>query len=244
MYEPGKIMKCGGGSTPPVATTVTVDLNNADPNNPPAWLFAGNMNVARQDHNLVTLPDGRILAVGGTGENGSVYAAEMYDPASATWTVMASSFPEISRGYHSTAVLLPDGRVVVAGGDDEPTAQIYKPPYITANVPRPIILSAPSTMQYGQQYTVMYNPNGGAKVTNVCLIRLGSVTHGFDQDQRRVPLTIETYLGTEAEPGLVVSAPANGNIAPPGHYMLFIQYEYGRNKFAPCTMAAYVKVGP
>jgi len=90
-------------------------------------------------------------------------------------------------------------------------------------------------MQYGQNYTINYTPTSIA-ITKVCLIRLGSVTHGFDQDQRYVPLTI-----TDAPKGTVaVVAPANANIAPPGYYMLFILEAAGR----PCELAAYVRVGP
>ena len=143
--------------------------------------------------------------------------------------------------YHSTAMLLPDGRVVSAGANDNPTAQIFKPPYITSEAPRPIITFANLYMQYGQTYTVQYNQNGGPVVTKACLIRLASVTHGFDHDQRRVPLS----LSNETPPGTIeFIAPADGNIAPPGVYMLFILNEYAVNKFAPCELAKYVLVGP
>src|SRR5688572_19960885 len=101
-------------------------------------------------------------------------------------------------------------------------------------------------MQYGQSYTVSYT-NAGWEATppTACLIRLGAVTHGFDQDQRRVPLNAAS--AEMLDPGvhaLAIDTPANPNVAPPGYYMLFLLNEYARNQFAPCTMAAYVRVGP
>jgi hypothetical protein len=142
--------------------------------------------------------------------------------------------------YHSTAMLLPDGRVVSAGGNNTPTAQIFKPPYLTSGAPRPTIVTAPAYVQYGQQFSVTYN---GPSIDKVALIRLAAVTHGFDQDQRYVPLEFEDD-NSQVLPAILARAPANGNIAPPGFYMLFILNEYTRNQYAPCTMAAYVQVGP
>ncbi|MCH9058219.1 MAG: DUF1929 domain-containing protein [Planctomycetes bacterium] len=240
MYEPGKIMRCGGQSTA-VATTWVVDLNN---NPDVGWLNASPMNKPRRNHNLVVLPDGKVLAVGGnTDDNqiGPVFEAEIFDPASGKWTIQPSSHGGHHRKYHSTAMLLPDGRVVLAGGDTKKTAQIFKPPYITSEADRPIITSVLPYWQYGQTYTVQYNQNGGPVVTKACLIRLASVTHGFDQDQRRVPLVLPDGAGPAT---FDVTAPADGNIAPPGYYMLFILNEYAANQFAPCEMAAYVQIGP
>ena len=101
-------------------------------------------------------------------------------------------------------------------------------------------------MHYGQQSTITYNANGGPPVSSVCLIRLAAVTHGFDQDQRRVPLVIDPLSIAPNPPpySFTVTAPLNGNIAPPGYYMLFILNQYAKNRFAPCTMAKYVQVGP
>lgn len=251
MYEPGKIMRCGGNEDRPaplydqaVDTTWVVDLNNDGG----GWLIADNMHKNRANHNLVILPDGKVLALGGNTNHlaqgvpiGPVFEAEIFDPASGTWSLQPASDPGHPRMYHSTAMLLPDGRVVLAGADFNPTAQIFKPPYITSGAPRPIITSAPLYMQYGQNYAVQYDPNGGPVVTKACLIRLGAVTHGFDQDQRRVPLV----LTSDTPPGAVAfTAPADGNIAPPGMYMLFLLNEYAANQFAPCEMAAYVMIGP
>jgi len=247
MYEPGKIMRCGGDN-PGVATTWTMDISTSAI--PLTWLVAGDMNKARRNHNLVVLPDGKVLAVGGN-VNGNAYhpqdnpdpqpvfEAELFDPATGEWTLQPPSSPAWPRWYHSTAMLLPDGRVVSAGGNQSRTGQIFNPPYITSGAPRPTITGAPAYMQYGQQYVITFNRNGGPQATKACLIRLAAVTHGFDQEQRRVPLTVSGNVINQ----MTVTAPLNGNIAPPGFYMLFILNEYATSKFAPCDMAWYVQVG-
>jgi hypothetical protein len=253
MYAPGKIMKCGGeGTTGIIGSTWVVDLNNLDVDNPPAWLAASDLKIPRKNHNLVLLPDGKVLMVGGNNGSGfgggPVLAAEMFDPSSGMWAEDASLATGFARPYHSTAVLLADGRVVAAGGltPAHASAQIYKPPYITSGAPRPQLVGGPETMSYGEVYDFQYFKNGGEKVTHACLIRLASVTHGFDHDQRRVPITVHIN-GDEILPDLYedqLTAPANANIAPPGYYMLFVMYEYASNQFAPCELAKYVRVGP
>src|SRR6185437_4715320 len=76
---------------------------------------------ARRQHNGVVLPDGKIFIVGGSSAAGfdtstsPVAPTEMWDPATGQFTVMASI--AVYRGYHSTALLLPDGRVLSAGGN-------------------------------------------------------------------------------------------------------------------------------
>lgn len=223
-------------------TTWVIDAN-ADAARP-KWLNAGKMNRARRNHNLVILADGQVLAVGGnTNDNytGPVFDAEIFNPAAGAWKLQPPSDPNHHRMYHSTAVLLQDGRVALAGGNNFPTVQIFRPPYITDGAPRTIITQAPTYMQYGQQYVAQYLFTGASEVAKACLIRLASTTHGFDQDQRYLP--VKTYLGNPA--GLVgFEAPANANIAPPGYYMLFLLTEYASNRFAPSEQAAYVRIGP
>ena len=91
--------------------------------------------VARRQFNLTLLPDVKVLASGGSGGFGfdnstyPIYPAEMWDPATGNWTTMASI--SVYRGYHSTALLLPDGRVLSAGGEiTGASAEIFSPPYL------------------------------------------------------------------------------------------------------------------
>ena len=174
--------------------------------------------------NLTPLPDGTVLATGGgtTTDGGNlndgVLPAEDWNPATGQWTTWASM--AVPRLYHSIAMLMPDGRVFVAGTGDltgvpnELNAQIFSPPYLFKG-PRPTITSSPSVVQYGSNFQV--STPDAASITSVSLIRPAAVTHSFDQSARRVSLPFTVSNGT-----LNVQAPANGGDAPPGPYMLFI----------------------
>jgi galactose oxidase len=123
------------------------------------------------------------------------------------------------RGYHSTAVLLPDGRVISAGSDSkqplENTYEIYSPPYLF-NGARPTITAAPASITYGQQFTIT-TPDA-ATIGRVALLRPGATTHANHMDDH-------SYLNltwTAGSGSLTVTAPASANTAPPAYYMLVI----------------------
>ena len=138
MYDNGNVLLMGGSTCPPypvsscttlpTATAEVIDLTSSTP----AWKYTGSMAYARRLHTATLLPDGKVLVTGGsqgsedpnsTSKN-PAYAAEMWDPATGTWSTMASN--TVLRAYHSIALLLPDGRVLSAGGEVVgPTAEIY-----------------------------------------------------------------------------------------------------------------------
>jgi hypothetical protein len=213
MYDDGKVLVAGGGD-PPTNTAEVIDLNVANP----SWRFVGTMRNARRQFDLTLLPDGNVLATGGSSGSGfdnstaPVFAAEIWNPATEQWTIMASNTKY--HGYHSNALLLPDGRVLTTGGDDQPNAEIFSPSYLFKGA-RPTITSAPASVGYGRSFFVQ-TPNA-ASIAKVTWIRLPSVTHAFDMNQRFNRLTFSQATG-----GLNVTAPANANLCPPGHYMLFI----------------------
>ncbi|TMI03992.1 MAG: DUF1929 domain-containing protein, partial [Betaproteobacteria bacterium] len=136
----------------------------------------------------------------------------MWDPATESWTTMASA--QAVRLYHSAALLLPDGRVLTTGGDDITQVELYSPPYLFAGA-RPTITSAPAVVSFGQSYFV--ETPDAANIAKVRWIRLGSVTHAFNMNQR-----INSLSFSQAPGGLNVVSPSNPNLAPPGHYLLFI----------------------
>jgi len=215
MYEPGKILLVGG-SDPPTNTAEVIDLNATTP----TWRAVGSMSAARRSLNAVMLPDGKVLAVGGTRgagfNNGSpgmpVLTAEMWDPATEAWSVMAAG--TVPRLYHSTAVLLPDARVLVAGGNDFTQTEIYSPPYLFAGT-RPSISSAPASVGRGQSFFVGTPDATG--INGVSWVALPSVTHTNNMRQG----FFRTSSITQAAGGITIVAPNNATV-PAGHYMVFL----------------------
>ena len=227
MYDDGKVMVTGGSPcdfydtscvTYPTATAEIMDLNSPTP----TWSYTGSMVTGgRKLFNATLLPDGKVLVTGGTRgtedpnsyPSNPAYESEMWDPATGTWATMASL--TTIRSYHSIAVLLPDGRVLSAGGEfGRTSAEIYSPPYLFNGL-RPTITSAPTTVAYGQQFFV--GTPDATSISKVTLIALSAVTHGFNMGQR-----ISRPLFSQTTGGLNVTAPSNPNAMPPGYYMLFI----------------------
>jgi hypothetical protein len=238
MYRAGKVMATGGGTgfvDPIQRVTAVIDLNQATP----TWRQTSPMAYPRVQHNLVLLPDGKVLAIGGstvmslTSTTGTL-PAEMWDPATETWTTMAAM--NNLRLYHSVALLLPDGRVLAAGGGrispakDYLTAEIYSPPYLFKGA-RPTITSAPGTVAYDA--TIPIETPDQAGIASVSFIRLPSVTHTHNMSSRFLDLTFTHRVG-----GLDVRSPASPNVAPPGYYMLFVVNSNG----VP-SVAAIMKLG-
>lgn len=226
-YEPGKIM-IAGGDLDPTNTAEVIDLST-----PLEWKFIAdaypgattpNMAFDRRHLNSTMLPDGTVLVTGGSTADGftdvgPVFAAEMWNPDTGNWTTWASM--QIRRHYHGTALLLPDGRVLSMGGgdgggvQDQTSFEIFSPPYLFGG-PRPQITGAPGITSYGRSFFVQ-TPDP-ANIREVALVRLGSVTHAFDQNQAFITLGPPTQVAG----GINVTAPAGPTLAPPGHYMMFL----------------------
>jgi hypothetical protein len=230
VYDIGKTLVAGGG--PSSSDARVIDFNGATPQ----VSATAPMAFGRRQHNLTLLADGSVLATGGnsTGAglvdmNGGVYNAERWNPATGQWTTLAAQ--AVTRQYHSTALLLPDGRVLSSGGGICGTcdqvgylaknAEIFTPPYLFKKdgsgelAPRPEITDAPGTVSHGTTFQIT-TPNA-ASIAKVGLIRLGSQTHSVEMEQRYLPLGFSAGAGT-----LTASVPANVHTAVPGVYMLVI----------------------
>jgi hypothetical protein len=224
-----KVMILGGGDilsgrVPRVTeTTELIDLSVPKP----VWVWGPAMAKPSIQLNATILPDGKVLVSGGSEQDedaaSAVKEAQLYDPESNSFA--SASWMEFPRLYHSTALLLPDAKVAVFGGNPQrkvyqPEIEIYSPPYLfkadRRPAKRPAITSVPTAaIGYGTSFQVR-TPDA-ANIKSIVLIRTGAVTHAFDMEQRLVGLSF-----TAGPDALEVKAPATGDLAPPGYYLLFI----------------------
>jgi len=191
------------------------------------WAPSVDLGINRHHPDAVVLADGRVLLVAGHDMTGAtdVERAQYVDPLSGFSVTTGTSTSGVIRGYHSVALLLPDGRVLVGGGRDvvtaesleKPTYQIYSPDYLARA--RPIIASAPSQLAYGSLFPLptVSNPS------EVLLVALGSQTHSFDTGQRVVQLPVGvTYSRSDGAALSIVGTPVDSHVAPPGYYELIV----------------------
>jgi hypothetical protein len=217
-----KVMVIGGGHqdlpVPAVSSTAIVDL--AAPQ--PQYVPGPPIDTEKMYVSAVILPDSTVFETGGastTIHNGDrpVQSAQIYDPKSSTWTKVAT--PSVGRTYHSSAVLLPDGRVATFGGNPvgrfEMRIEVFTPPYLQKGTPRPRIVDAPTEIRYGS--TFGFRTTQAAPITSAALVAPMAVTHSTDNNQRLVSLGVVTTAN-----GVSVTVPDEPNLAPPGWYMLFL----------------------
>jgi hypothetical protein len=235
----------------------------------PAWTATAGRaaSIAGRDRrysNAVLLPTGEVCVVGGVhvvDPEDPVLQSEIYTPginwdtgtysAADSWSVKETGTH--ARNYHSSALLLPNGKVWVAGGNTNADSgdpdsdvnvggvskklgikkiELYEPDYI-ATPNRIQITNSPKILTYGEPFVVEID----RPATNVkygALIRTGSVTHSTNNDQRFIALTINSRSGNT----LNVTTPRSGNVAPPGYYMLWVVDNSNR----PCQLAKFVRL--
>jgi hypothetical protein len=228
-----RVMIIGGGpagkpnKTDAIDNVDIVDLKQADPH----FVPASPLNFPRLHLNAVLLPDRTVFVTGGSLKQEDQPLArlqpEIYDPVTDAWTPMATS--AVPRLYHSTALLLPDGTVVSAGGnpdggthvqwdqdpEEEMRLEVFFPPYLFRG-PRPSITAAPAQCAYGQ--TIQIASPQAAGIRWASLVRNCVTTHSFDSNQRLVDLPIVSRAGG----AVTAKVPPNRNLTPPGWYMLFL----------------------
>jgi len=218
------VMITGGGNintaNPAINLTDIIDLKQAVPAYQPGPDMPG---MGKMYDNATILPDRTVLVTNGGQLNRdnstNVFTAADYDPATNRWTTVAAD--PIGRNYHSTAVLLPDGRVAVFGsnpgdGSYELRISIYQPNYLFRTA-RPQVTNVPATATFGQQISFNAATATGKTVKWAQLTRPMSVTHQMDSNMRLVDLPVVVQNGVAT-----VSMPTNPNLLPPGPYMLSI----------------------
>jgi hypothetical protein len=206
------------------------------------------MNTARVYHTLTMMADGKVLAVGGSPDTNQgiittgQLTTEIWDPATGVWTTGPAM--AAARNYHSTALLMPDGRILVAGGGHpfgsgdagQFSAQYYSPDYLF-NGARPVLTASPSSAVYGS--TMQVTTPDAASIRSVNLVSLGADTHQVDMNQHFVPLGFTASGNT-----LTIQSPASAGLAPPGYYMLFILTDRGVPAIAPMVQVRPANTAP
>ncbi len=223
MYDIGKMLVAGGGQ-PAVNTAMTIDLNGTTP----VVTATEPMTYERSMQDSVVLPNGQVLVIGGNSsgiqfsDEGTQLFPELWDPDTGQWQVLAPhSRP---RNYHSTAMLLKDGRVAAMGSGlcgncatNQRNGEIFEPPYLFNNdgtrATRPQIASGPAEAIAGQ--ALQFSATAGLQTFS--MVRLMALTHHHSTDQRFIPLGfVETSNGNYN-----VQLPSNSNVLIPGYYWVF-----------------------
>ncbi|RVU85966.1 DUF1929 domain-containing protein [Leucothrix sargassi] len=239
MYDTGRLLKVGGaqayGSLDGTGRVQTIDMRTDDV----VVTEEASLNFPRTLHHSVVLPTGEVFIVGGMKtsilfqDTNARLTPELWNPETNTWTSMEPM--QVPRTYHSSAILMNDGRVFVGGGGlcancgvrNHPDAELFSPPYLFVNgtntlATRPVINSAPSTANYNANITVRTDSN----ISSFALVRASSSTHSVNNEQRRLPVTF-----TGSGNNYAVRMPSRNN-APPGNYMLFAMNSAGTPSIA------------
>ncbi|MBL8200948.1 MAG: DUF1929 domain-containing protein [Chromatiales bacterium] len=223
MFRPGRILQFGGNSN----QARIIDITGTNP----VVTTTGNLLRKRVLVNATVLPDGRVLATGGSGVWNSktdvTNYAEIWNPNTGVWTQHSSGVK--ARLYHSMALLLPDASVLVGGGganspttslpENNTNVEVYYPPYLYSVgggfASRPAITGVQNSMTIGETFPVDWTGTGS--ISRVTLIKTGSVTHSWNMDQRFVEATFR-----QSGDRVMVQAPTRAADAPPGFYILFL----------------------
>ena len=217
-----RVMVIGGGDhsndVNPVSSTAIVDLKRAAP----SFSAGPPIDAAKIYVSAVVLPDSTVLETGGAAKSvlfsgTPVQSSQIFSPKTNVWTKVAS--PAVPRVYHSSAVLLPDGRVATFGGNPtssfEMRIEVFTPPYLQTGTARPTLTGAANDFRYGDYAT--FATTQAAPIRSAVLVRPAATTHESDPNQRLVDVGF-----TKTSTGVSITLPTERNLAPPGWYMLFV----------------------
>ena len=251
MYDRGKILKVGGGKAYDTADgsgrvqTIDIRTDNAIVTEQAGLKFPRTM------HQSIVLPTGEVVVVGGVGsidlstgldrDNFARLKPESWNPSTNTWTSLAAMVTP--RSYHSTAILMSDGRILAGGGGlcdcdfNHPDVELFSPPYLYVDgtntlATRPVITSAPRTANYEETVNI----RSDSEIASFALVRLSSVTHSINNEQRRIPVT---FSGSNNNYNVKIPS---RNHTPPGNYMLFAINTAGTPSIAKTILIGNEKV--
>ncbi len=225
---------------PSVQGAYIFEYNLSDPLSSRWRMTRGNPSIARLLTDTVLLPDGTVLIVNGisggaaSGHNQPpVFNCEIFDPVTELFSQMAMPDVDHPRAYHSTAVLLPDARVAIAGHTaaynqpslpDDTSIQVFNPPYLY-RAPRPVVQNVPAFADYEGQIEIAYM--GNVDIARLMMMRPCAVTHTVDMDQRAIWIPITVAASNPEGRTLSFRMPQDRSLAPPGYYMLFFISDIG-----------------
>lgn len=223
MFAPGRLLNFAGASP----RAAIIDITSGAP----VVTETDRLSTHRRLATATLLPNGQVLATGGSPVYNTLagvsYFAETWDPVSGQWTLGAEGF--VPRLYHSVAMLLQDGRVLVGGGGapgpaTNLNAEIYSPPYLFkadgSPAVRPAVNAVPETLTVGRQFAITVTDVNAAPA-RVALIKTGAVTHGLNMEQRYIDLPF-TRSCNGATCRLDLRLPSQAADVPPGYYLLFV----------------------
>jgi hypothetical protein len=214
MFDAGKLLSVRSNRK-----VVVVNINGAQP----SVTSTADIDQVRYWSNATMLADGKVLVTGGSAVanqlSGVAYAARLWDPATGQWTLGAPASK--ARLYHSTALLLPDGSVLTAGGGapgpvKNLNAELYFPPYLYKGA-RPALSGTPAALSLSKTKTFKATVGTGSQISRVTLLRGGSTTHANNMEQR-----FQRLAFTQSGTSLTITSPINPNYTLPGYYLLFV----------------------
>lgn len=232
MFDTGRILKVGGATwsdKPASARAYEIDTRDGQA----SVTRLSDMAYPRIYSNSVVLPNGQVVILGGQtfarefSDDYAVLAPELFDPETGSFSVLPPM--SVARNYHSIGLLLPDGRVMSAGGGlcacaaDHPDLQILSPPYLFnadgSAATRPVITDAPTQAGYGVEIEVSTD----SPISSFAIVRLGATTHTVNNDQRRLALSHTDLGGNRYR----LRMPSNPGWMLPGQWMLFANNPQG-----------------
>jgi len=198
------------------------------------WSLGSSPALLREKPEVVPLPDGKVLVAAGDTEltnpgvphvQGVVKWADLYNPATGAWRRVADMGQ--FREYHAVTLLVPDGRVLTTGGTvidfqnppNSADVEAFTPPYLFRGVRPEISALSTDTPTLGSVVTASVFPQ--TRVTSAVLVGTGATTHWVDAGVPRRLVVPVTHTGTT----VTMTMPADGNVLPAGHYMLFLMVD-------------------